>query len=619
MKKYFSRVAAFFQDELIRGFAAPIMGVIAISFVLGFAILFWVSSTQNDLQLSQQQKLADRAIAARQTGLGGNLIGHSYWSDTVENTIFDLDADWADENIGPLIYDTYGYERSFVVRSDGSTLYSSFKKQRNQDDAGQLLGPAFAKMLSDIKKQPLSKDTQAVGIAQIGKNPVIIGIAAIVPDAADVDIRQRMGAYQPHYLVFVDEINAPLLQDIARDYDLAKLRFVRGDDALLPLKDASGAPAGGLTWTPLKSGNTLFYGAFPMLLLLAILSTIGGLIIIARGRRALAAVAESSAMLAEVDQEARETLERTVAAVKDDNAKLNQQADEERQRHQDAIADIRTLAARQFQQGAADALHRLSAAADELDQSAGDMRHSSVAALNEVKVAGAAIDAAVGHIDAVSPATDQLVDLISKSKGEAVLARTMVSEGRDHIENSAEQMALLSEAVQQIDALAAHITEIASQTNLLALNATIEAARAGEAGRGFSVVANEVKSLAALSAELAGQVAEHTSLLKSRNLASMQAIQGLTETAGKTIAAVTQIDDATAAQEDAVDLVDQRVAAAANESLSIASAIRSVADTAAQSDEAAMRVASVAAEVKKRASELESEVEAFLGQLARTA
>ena len=71
---------------------------------------------------------------------------------------------------------------------------------------------------------------------------------------------------------------------------------------------------------------------------------------------------------------------------------------------------------------------------------------------------------------------------------------SVVREARE-LERTSEQMQVLDEHFAAIDGLVESVNEIADQTHLLSLNATIEAARAGEAGRGFSVVASEVKSL----------------------------------------------------------------------------------------------------------------------------
>ncbi len=178
--------------------------------------------------------------------------------------------------------------------------------------------------------------------------------------------------------------------------------------------------------------------------------------------------------------------------------------------------------------GVVEACGRLTGAARELSQAAADGRQGTDSAAHAAATAG-------GGVEAVAAAAEQLAASLREVSGQVSASATLARGSVVHAEEAGKVLGGLAEAGERIGEVIELISSIAGQTNLLALNATIEAARAGDAGKGFSVVAAEVKTLA-------NQTARATSEI-SAQIERMQKVTGDAVTAlGQIIGGVMDID-----------------------------------------------------------------------------
>ena len=297
-----------------------------------------------------------------------------------------------------------------------------------------------------------------------------------------------------------------------------------------------------------------------------------------------------------------------VERLRADQIESERRASEERQRQRVELADAFESRVKGIVDRLGTASRGMADTAKKMAAGAGDVRERSTAGVGAAQQTSSNVQTVAAAAEELSASIVEISNKVSESSARARVAADQADATNRTVET-------LEQSTNRIGTVVTLIQDIAEQTNLLALNATIEAARAGEAGKGFAVVASEVKSLASQTGKATEEITIQIKSVQDGVAAAVTAIREVSEAIREIDGHVTAIAGAVEEQGASTQEIARSSQEAATGTDDVTRTIEMVSTVANDTGHQAEEVLSSATLLAEDSSVLDREVENFLTQV----
>jgi methyl-accepting chemotaxis protein len=273
---------------------------------------------------------------------------------------------------------------------------------------------------------------------------------------------------------------------------------------------------------------------------------------------------------------------------------------------------LRLQLAAEFESSVGQVVQAVSAAAEELQATAQSMSALSVETSAQAGSVAAAAEQSSVNLGAVAAASEELSGSIGEINRQVRTSSEIAEQAVASSRTADQNVERLTQSVARIGEVADLIKSVADQTNLLALNATIEAARAGEAGKGFAVVADEVKTLARQTTQATEDIRQQILAIQQDTQEAARSIRDISRVIGQNDEIVTSIAGAMEEQGVTTHEIARNVEQAAMGTREVSGNVGALSTAAEETGAASSQVLGAAQELSRHAGLLSSEVQAYL-------